>query len=166
MIVVFSLLLIYTNCSKSQTTDSSYSMKKMPKEAPSLWTPYINLFKKQKVISLPLEWVGVLHHWNSHQPLQRDVTLTWESSKKPCKTELDPGLTQAQVVQAPAQASSSLLPGSVPQNLLNRKDGFLNHKEKTLQGVPKVRFQLEKEVLSAMEDWETWPVPFPCSQRN
>lgn len=60
-----------------------------PVEAPSLWTLYINLFKKQEVISVPLyrEEVRVLHHWNSYKPLHRDIPLTGKSSERPCKPD-------------------------------------------------------------------------------
>lgn len=80
--------------------DSSYCMKTAiystcPMEAPSLGTPYIKLLKKQKVTSVPLDWLEVkeLHHQNSYKPLQRDTALTGKSSEKPCKPELDPCVT-------------------------------------------------------------------------
>ena len=60
-------------------------------EAPSLWTSDINLFKKQKVISIPLDQaeVRVLHPWNPYKPLQRAPALRGKSTEKLCKPMSD-----------------------------------------------------------------------------
>lgn len=107
----------------------------------------INLFKKQKAISVPLGRALVLHLWSSCKPLHRNVVLTGKSSEKPCKSELDPSVTRSQIVQAPAPASSSLLPGSVPHSL-TRKDGFWTWKERALQGIQRRGFSWRERFVS------------------